>query len=180
LQILSGTHSEPSRAGLSRLASLRNPVPLISGISAAVHASQRPFGQIRTLELHISARIRQIDEMPVFPLRCKTAQNYAEIAQTREVPKSGSNPVRVAPPGGKSRRPLAGSSKLAGANPNIFFPFSKNPRATPANPGHSMRLAGSKCEVHRPKRHPVRRGEADIFGAIHLRFITSRGFERIV
>jgi hypothetical protein len=54
------------------------------------------FGQIRTHRLRIFARIRQIDEMPISPLRCGVTQNYVEIAQTREVFKSGSNPVRVA------------------------------------------------------------------------------------
>ena len=34
--------------------------------------------------------------MPISALRCETMQNYAEIAQTREVFKSSSNPVRVA------------------------------------------------------------------------------------
>jgi hypothetical protein len=52
------------------------------------------FGQIRTHRLRIFARIRQIDEMPISPLRCGVTQNYVEIAQTREVFKSGSNPVR--------------------------------------------------------------------------------------
>jgi len=54
------------------------------------------FGQIRTLELRISARIRQSDETPTPPLRCETAQRYAGIAQTCEVSKTGSIPVRAA------------------------------------------------------------------------------------
>ena len=54
------------------------------------------FGQIRTLELRIPARLRQVDEIPVYPLRCELAQDYVEIAQTREVFKTGSIPVRAA------------------------------------------------------------------------------------
>jgi hypothetical protein len=55
------------------------------------------FGQIRTLELRISAQIRPIDEIPISPLRCSVTQTCVELAQCRELFKTGSNPVRVAP-----------------------------------------------------------------------------------
>jgi hypothetical protein len=41
---------------------------------------RKAFGLFRTLELRISARIRQIDEMPISLLKCGVTQIYFEIA----------------------------------------------------------------------------------------------------
>ena len=54
---------------------------------------RKVFGQIRTFELRISARIRQFAKMAFGDRRCMIAQNYAEITRTHEVSKSGSSPV---------------------------------------------------------------------------------------
>ena len=50
------------------------------------YAPARAFGQIRTLKLHNLARLRQTDEMSVFPLICTDTQDCVEIVQCHECP----------------------------------------------------------------------------------------------
>ena len=86
------------------------------------------FGQIRTIELRISARIRQIDKMPISSLRCAVTQNYAGL---RSVAKCS---IRV-------RRPdLPRQSGLRS--------FSSAQSSFWARPGRRRRTFASPLPIH--------------------------------